>query len=114
MTEILDGLNTEQKRAVTHMNGPLIVFAGAGSGKTRIIIHRVAYLIKKGVRPHEILCLTFTNKAATEMKQRLKAMVGLRSAGVWAGTFHAFGAWFLRHEAARIGYTTSFVIYDEA
>ncbi len=114
MTEILDGLSPEQKRAVTHMNGPLIVFAGAGSGKTRIIIHRVAYLIKKGVRPHEILCLTFTNKAATEMKQRLKGMVGLRSAGVWAGTFHAFGAWFLRHEASRIGYTTRFVIYDEA
>lgn len=112
-SNILDGLNPDQKRAVTHVKGPLLVFAGAGSGKTRVIIHRAAYLIHKGVKPYEILCLTFTNKAATEMKQRLQAMAGIRSANVWAGTFHAFGAWFLRREASRIGYPGSFIIYDE-
>jgi len=111
---ILDGLNPEQKRAVLHDEGPLLVFAGAGSGKTRVIVHRVANLIIQGVLPHEILCLTFTNKAAAEMKHRLNTMVGDEGARVWAGTFHAFGAWFLRREADLIGYPRSFIIYDEA
>jgi len=111
---ILDGLNPEQKRAVLHDEGPLLVFAGAGSGKTRVIVHRVSNLIIQGVLPHEILCLTFTNKAAAEMKHRLNTMVGDEGARVWAGTFHAFGAWFLRREADLIGYPRSFIIYDEA
>jgi len=110
---ILDGLNPQQKRAVKHTKGPLLVFAGAGSGKTRVIVHRVANLIIRGVSPKEILCLTFTNKAAGEMKDRLRAILG-EEAPVWAGTFHAFGAWFLRQEASRIGYPSSFAIYDEA
>ncbi|HHO76306.1 MAG TPA: ATP-dependent DNA helicase PcrA [Deltaproteobacteria bacterium] len=111
---ILEGLNQEQKKAVLHADGPLLVFAGAGSGKTRVIVHRVANLIVQGVRPSEILCLTFTNKAAAEMKNRLNTIVGSDGSSVWAGTFHAFGARFLRHEAYLLGYPSSFVIYDEA
>jgi len=112
--KILEGLNPEQKMAVLHDEGPLLVFAGAGSGKTRVIVHRVANLIIEGVLPHEILCLTFTNKAAAEMKHRLNTIVGAGGSNVWAGTFHAFGARFLRNEAYLIGYPRSFVIYDEA
>jgi DNA helicase II / ATP-dependent DNA helicase PcrA len=112
MTDILQGLNTEQRQAVTHVDGPLLIFAGAGSGKTRVIVHRVAHLIKMGIPPAHILCLTFTNKAAGEMKERLERMLGHGYPGMWAGTFHAFGAWFLRHEAHRIGYPRSFIIYD--
>ena len=111
---ILHGLNPEQARAVQHVDGPLLIFAGAGSGKTRVIVHRVAYLINHGVNPFRILCLTFTNKAALEMKHRLQMLLGKENIPVWAGTFHAFGARFLRHEAHRIGYPNSFVIYDEA
>jgi DNA helicase-2/ATP-dependent DNA helicase PcrA len=115
MTEsILEGLNHEQKRAVKHNQGPLLVFAGAGSGKTRVIVHRVANLILRGVHPSRILCLTFTNKAAIEMKQRLQRILGKDDLNVWAGTFHAFGARVLRHEAHLIGYSRSFLIYDEA
>ncbi|NLW69070.1 MAG: UvrD-helicase domain-containing protein, partial [Bacteriovoracaceae bacterium] len=111
---ILQGLNPEQERAVRHINGPILIFAGAGSGKTRVIVHRVAYLISQGISPREILCLTFTNKAAGEMKERLKTILGRGDMLPWAGTFHAFGAWLLRQEAHRIGYPPSFVIYDEA
>jgi len=111
---IIDGLNQEQIRAVNHSKGPLLIFAGAGSGKTRVIVHRVANLIESGVRPDEILCLTFTNKAAAEMKLRLKHLLGVESVNVWAGTFHAFGAWFLRREASHAGYPRSFIIYDAA
>ncbi|MCK9264453.1 MAG: UvrD-helicase domain-containing protein [Deltaproteobacteria bacterium] len=111
---ILGGLNPEQERAVRHVNGPILIFAGAGSGKTRVIVHRVAYLISQGISPREILCLTFTNKAAGEMKERLKAIMGRADILPWAGTFHAFGAWLLRQEAHRIGLPSSFVIYDEA
>ncbi len=111
---ILGGLNPEQERAVRHTEGPLLIFAGAGSGKTRVIVHRVAHLVRSGVDPRGILCLTFTNKAAGEMKDRLRAILGEDDIPVWAGTFHAFGAWFLRHEANRAGYPSSFVIYDEA
>ncbi len=111
---ILAGLNPQQERAVRHTDGPLLIFAGAGSGKTRVIVHRVAHLISQGVHPREILCLTFTNKAAGEMKERLKVILQTDDMQVWAGTFHSFGAWFLRREAYRIGYPSSFVIYDEA
>jgi len=111
---ILNGLNPQQAQAVRHTEGPLLIFAGAGSGKTRVIVHRVAYLLQQGVSTHEILCLTFTNKAANEMKTRLKAMLGIDKIDVWAGTFHAFGAWFLRREAHRIGFPGNFIIYDEA
>lgn len=111
---LLDGLNPEQARAVRHEDGPLLIFAGAGSGKTRVIVHRVAHLISQGVDANQILCLTFTNKAAGEMKERLRFLLGKHDIAVWAGTFHAFGAWMLRREAHRIGYPATFVIYDEA
>ncbi len=114
MGDLFDGLNDDQKRAVNHINGPLLIFAGAGSGKTRVIVHRVANLIKSGINPHRILCLTFTNKAAGEMKTRLNIMLGNASSGLWAGTFHSFGAWMLRREAHRTGYPKSFTIYDAA
>jgi DNA helicase-2/ATP-dependent DNA helicase PcrA len=111
---ILKGLNPQQEKAVKHMEGPLLIFAGAGSGKTRVIVHRVAHLISQGIDPREILCLTFTNKAAGEMKARLSSILGRADTLPWAGTFHAFGAWLLRREAHRMGYPSSFVIYDEA
>ncbi len=111
---IFGGLNPEQARAAQHVDGPLLIFAGAGSGKTRVIVHRVAFLINYGVSPSRILCLTFTNKAALEMKLRLQKLLGKGDIQVWAGTFHAFGAWFLRHEAHRIDYPSAFAIYDEA
>ncbi|HOM29129.1 MAG TPA: UvrD-helicase domain-containing protein [Deltaproteobacteria bacterium] len=113
-SRLLDGLNEEQARAVLHTEGPLLVFAGAGSGKTRVIVHRVAYLVECGAEPSGILCLTFTNKAAQELKERIRQLLGAESIPVWAGTFHAFGAWMLRREAHRIGFPPSFAIYDEA
>jgi DNA helicase II / ATP-dependent DNA helicase PcrA len=113
-TSLVKGLNPEQARAVEHIDGPLLIFAGAGSGKTRVIVHRVAHLIHQGVNPYKILCLTFTNKAANEMKLRLQTLLGQGDIPVWAGTFHSFGARFLRFEAGRIGYPSSFAIYDEA
>lgn len=114
MTDFLYGLNDDQKKAVNHINGPLLIFAGAGSGKTRVIVHRVANLISSGINPRRILCLTFTNKAAGEMKDRLNKILGNASSGLWAGTFHSFGAWLLRREAHRTGYPGSFTIYDSA
>ena len=111
---LLDGLNPEQTRAVRHVDGPLLIFAGAGSGKTRVIVHRVGHLIAQGVDASRILCLTFTNKAAGEMKERLRFLLGKHDIALWAGTFHSFGAWMLRREAHRIGYPAAFVIYDEA
>jgi DNA helicase II / ATP-dependent DNA helicase PcrA len=114
MRDLFEGLNEDQIKAVNHINGPLLIFAGAGSGKTRVIVHRVANLINSGINPHRILCLTFTNKAAGEMKDRLAYMLGNSSSGLWAGTFHSFGAWMLRREANRTGYPQSFTIYDAA
>ena len=113
-SHFLDGLNKEQAHAVRHVKGPLLIFAGAGSGKTRVIVHRVANLIAQGIEASQILCLTFTNKAAGEMKERLRFLLGKHDITVWAGTFHAFGAWMLRREAHRISYPATFVIYDEA
>ncbi len=113
-SDLLESLNPEQARAVRHTDGPLLIFAGAGSGKTRVIVHRVAHLISQGVDANRILCLTFTNKAAGEMKERLKNLMKAYDLPVWAGTFHSFGAWLLRREARRIGYPAGFAIYDEA
>lgn len=108
----LDELNEVQRQAVTAMEGPVLVVAGPGSGKTRVLTYRVAHLIQQGVAPWEILTLTFTNKAAREMKARIENLVGARAHKVWAGTFHAVFARILRVEAEKIGYPSNFTIYD--
>ena len=107
-------LNERQLEAVTHINGPLLVVAGAGSGKTSVLTSRIAYLLEQGVRPWEILAITFTNKAAAEMKQRVETIVGPAAKQIWLSTFHAFCARFLRMEIeATDWYTRHFTIYDE-
>jgi DNA helicase-2/ATP-dependent DNA helicase PcrA len=112
-SSILKGLNPEQRKAVTTINGPLLIVAGAGSGKTRVLTHRIAYLIEQGIQPYHIIALTFTNKAANQMKQRINNLVGGDVANkVWAGTFHSLFARILRTEAESLGYTNSFSIYD--
>lgn len=109
----LNTLNESQREAVKHINGPILVIAGAGSGKTRVLTERVAYLIENGVEPSQILALTFTNKAANEMKQRIGGIVSKELANrVWAGTFHSIFARLLRWNAEKIGFTSSFSIYD--
>ncbi len=105
-------LNKEQKEAVTEIEGPCMIIAGAGSGKTRVLTYKLAYLIERGVSPYEILSLTFTNKAANEMKERVTNLTGLDANRIWMGTFHSIFARMLRFEADRIGYTRSFSIYD--
>ena len=108
----LQSLNEAQRQAVTHTHGPVMVIAGPGSGKTRVLTYRVAYLIEQGVIPHHILALTFTNKAAREMKERIAAVVGPKGDKVWAGTFHSIFARILRVEATKIDYPPTFTIYD--
>lgn len=108
----LQELNPVQQEAVKAANGPVMIIAGAGSGKTRVLTYRIAHLISCGVPPGEILALTFTNKAAREMKERILKLAGERAAGLWMGTFHSMFARVLRTEAERIGYTRSFTIYD--
>ncbi|MCB9284901.1 MAG: UvrD-helicase domain-containing protein [Lewinellaceae bacterium] len=108
----LQQLNDVQRQAVTAMDGPVLVVAGPGSGKTRVLTYRVAHLIEEGVPPWEILALTFTNKAAREMKERIQQVVGPRADSVWAGTFHSIFARILRVEAAHLGYPSNFTIYD--
>lgn len=109
----LENLNVFQKEAVTADSGPLLVIAGAGSGKTRVLTRKIAYLIEKGESPSSILALTFTNKAANEMKERISALVDpALASGIWSGTFHSVFARILRYEAEKIGYTSSFSIYD--
>ena len=111
--EILDKLNEAQKAAVIHKKGPLIVIAGAGSGKTRVLTHRIAYLIKNGLDPFEILALTFTNKAAREMKERIISILQSNDAkNLWMGTFHSVFARLLRAEADKLGFPSNFTIYD--
>lgn len=111
--DLLDGLNQRQAEAVTHTEGPLLIIAGAGSGKTRVLTVRIAYLLRLGVHPSHILALTFTNKAAQEMKERVGELVGGSvSRSMWVGTFHSLFARILRKYADRIGYTSSFTIYD--
>ena len=108
----LNGLNDVQRQAVTATDGPVLVVAGPGSGKTRVLTYRIAHIIQSGVAPWEILALTFTNKAAREMKDRIAQVVGMRANKVWAGTFHSIFARILRVEAEKIGYPSNFTIYD--
>src|SRR5919107_5246253 len=113
--ELLDGLNPPQREAVLHVDGPLLVLAGAGSGKTRVLTHRIAHLIHtKHARADEILAITFTNKAATEMRERVELLVGRAIRAMWVMTFHAACARMLRSHADKLGYTRQFTIYDSA
>jgi DNA helicase-2/ATP-dependent DNA helicase PcrA len=113
-TEPLSGLNPAQREAVLHFEGPLLVLAGAGSGKTRVLTTRIARLIEHhGVDPSRILAVTFTNKAAGEMRERITRLLGEEPRGMWSGTFHAIGARILRSSAHHVGRTSSFTIYDE-
>ena len=112
MKHFLENLNTSQLDATLQMNGPMIVIAGAGSGKTRVLTYKIAYLITQGVDPFNILSLTFTNKAAKEMKERITKIVGDEAKNLWMGTFHSVFAKILRIEAHKIGFTSNFTIYD--
>jgi len=113
MDDLLKGLNEKQREAVRHTEGPLLIMAGAGSGKTRVLTHRIAYLIKeKGVSPRNILAITFTNKAAREMKERVEALVGKESEDMWVSTFHSMCVRILRRDVDRIGYNRNFTILD--
>ena len=112
--EPLAGLNPAQREAVLHFEGPMLVLAGAGSGKTRVLTARIARLIEHhGVDPSRILAVTFTNKAAGEMRERIARLLGEEPKGMWSGTFHAIGARILRTSAHQVGRTSSFTIYDE-
>src|SRR5881227_3339001 len=111
----LADLNPAQREAVLHTEGPVLVIAGAGSGKTRVLTYRVAHLIAAcGVKPNEILAITFTNKAAGEMRSRLEALLGATARSIWILTFHAACGRILRREAPRLGYKSNFTIYDQA
>ena len=110
--DYLAGLNEPQRQAVEHIDGPLMIIAGAGSGKTRVLTYRTAHLIEKGVDPFSILLLTFTNKAAGEMRHRIETVIGSQAKNIWMGTFHSVFAKILRFEGARLGYTSNFSIYD--
>lgn len=112
MGEFLKELNPVQKEAVSQIEGPVMVIAGPGSGKTRVLTYRIAYMIQQGIPPHQILALTFTNKAAREMKDRIEKVLQGNVAGLWAGTFHSLFARILRIEAHHIGYPPQFTIYD--
>ena len=109
---IYDSLNPEQKEAVLHTEGPLLILAGAGSGKTRVLIHRVAWLMEQGVNPWNIMAITFTNKAAGEMRQRVNSLVGQGADSVWVATFHSTCVRILRRYIGHLGFDTTFSIYD--
>ncbi len=112
---LLDGLNEPQREAVTHGEGPLLILAGAGSGKTRVLTHRIAFLLFTGqANASEILAITFTNKAAQEMRGRVERLLGAQTRGMWLMTFHAACARILRASGERLGYTRRFTIYDQA
>ena len=113
--DLLANLNPVQREAVTHPGGPLLIVAGAGSGKTRVLTSRVAWLIRdQGVSPFEILAITFTNKAADEMKGRVAALVGPVARKMWVSTFHSACVRILRRDGHHLGYSSSFTIYDQA
>lgn len=113
MNSLLTGLNKEQQQAVQHTEGPLLILAGAGSGKTKVLTVRIAHLLAQGVNPYEILAITFTNKAAKEMKSRVEGLVGDVANCIWLSTFHSFCAKFLRFEIdSFLGYNSNFTIYD--
>ncbi|WP_176960961.1 DNA helicase PcrA [Lentibacillus cibarius] len=115
MDKLLNGLNNEQKKAVQHTEGPLLIMAGAGSGKTRVLTHRIAYLLKeKDVSPRSILAITFTNKAAREMKERVNKLIGAGGEQIWVSTFHSMCVRILRRDIDRIGYSTNFTILDSS
>ena len=110
---LLDRLNPEQRQAAEHFEGPLLVLAGAGSGKTRVLTTRIAHLLEEhGVAPESVLALTFTNKAAGEMRDRVRTLLDREPGGMWIGTFHAIGARMLRRDATRLGWSPNFLIYD--
>ena len=113
MSDIYSTLNPQQQEAVYHTEGPLLILAGAGSGKTRVLTHRIAYLIdKKGINPWNILAITFTNKAASEMRERVDKIVGFGSESIWVSTFHSTCVRILRRYIDRLGFGTNFTIYD--
>ncbi|MFJ1756702.1 DNA helicase PcrA [Kitasatospora sp. NPDC088134] len=113
--QLLEGMNDPQREAVLHAGSPLLLVAGAGSGKTRVLTHRIAYLLgARGVQPGEILAITFTNKAAGEMRERVEALVGPRARAMWVSTFHSACVRILRREAKQLGMSSSFSIYDSA
>ena len=113
MQDILKGLNDKQYEAVISTEGPCLVIAGAGSGKTKVLTHKIAYLIgEKGAKPWDILAITFTNKAANEMKERIAALVGDDAKDIWMGTFHSICVRILRKFIDRIGFDSSFIIFD--
>ena len=113
--QFLDQLNPEQREAVLHVKGPLLILAGAGSGKTRVIAHRIAHLVGNGlVESDRILAVTFTNKAAEEMRARVEALIGADCSRMWISTFHSLCARLLRREAPAIGLSRDFVIYDSS
>lgn len=113
MNEIIEGLNDKQKEAVLSTSGPCLVIAGAGSGKTKVLTHKIAYLMQeKNVKPWNILAITFTNKAANEMKERIAGLVGETAKDIWMGTFHSICVRILRRFIDRIGFDSSFIIFD--
>lgn len=113
--KLLNGMNPRQKEAVVATEGPLLIMAGAGSGKTRVLTHRMAYLLQeKWVNPWNILAITFTNKAANEMKERVIRLVGPAGNDMWVSTFHSMCVRILRREAEKIGYSKNFTICDQS
>jgi DNA helicase-2/ATP-dependent DNA helicase PcrA len=112
MKNILNDLNPAQRKAVQHIDGPSLIIAGAGSGKTRVLTYKIAYLLMNNVSPKSVLALTFTNKAAKEMKERIVKVVGKQANNLWMGTFHSIFSRILRAEAETLGFTSNFTIYD--
>src|SRR6202453_4091969 len=115
LKELLQGLNEPQREAVTHGEGPLLILAGAGSGKTRVLVHRIAFLVYTDqAQAGEILAITFNKKAAKELRDRVEQLLERGSRGVWLMTSHAACGWFLRVKPGRLGYSRQFTIYDQA
>ena len=112
MSDYLNHLNEAQRQAVVCKDGPVMIIAGAGSGKTRVLTYRIAYLMQQNIDPFNILALTFTNKAAREMKHRVASVVGEEARNLWMGTFHSVFARIMRIEGSKLGYPANFTIYD--